>query len=318
MRTSNAISFIIVVLIILMLIMLTATTARDTVRIKQAVRAVVGERTAQPSPMSLRSPRQPRNDGMNGNMEFARFAADLVIRAETVGSHDDATLVPPPGFTQVDLIHSNSGRNNAWVVWDGVQLWVVFRGTSTKKEWEQDFEMTQTPIMTRMLNKHINRVVYPKLTEAPQVNGVGGGKVHSGFLDMYMSMRDQLLASIRDARPARVCVTGHSLGGALAQLTTVDLCTRYPGLEVDTICFGCPRVGDAEYTRGLDAAHSFVMVRNTCDVVTDMPLAVQPTMKSPKSPLLYAHPEGRTVHFTDNQGTWSNNHKMEVYRNALK
>ena len=44
---------------------------------------------------------------------------------------------------------------------------------------------------------------------------------------------------------AKVHTTGHSLGGALAQITGVDLINA--GFKVDSYTFGAPRLGNAEY-----------------------------------------------------------------------
>lgn len=57
--------------------------------------------------------------------------------------------------------------------------------------------------------------------------------VHSGFLSAYDSVKvkvfslvDALTADASPARPWRVFVTGHSLGGALATLCSYELATR--------------------------------------------------------------------------------------------
>jgi len=309
MSRSSTISLVMACIIILALITLTLSVARDTVRIKRAAMTAIGK--VESAPLTLMNLHPPPPPTRHLDKTFARFAANLLIRAEKAGRRHTEPEAPP--YFQVKLIHSNSGRNNAWLLSHGGQLWIVFRGTATKKEWKQDFELTQTPFMTRMVNKHINRMVYPKMAEAPQdETSLMNGKVHSGFLNVYMSLRDDILDIIRKTQPTRVCITGHSLGAALAQITTIDITQEF-GVDVDTICFGSPRVGDLEFTEGLKNAHSFAMVKNTCDIVTDLPLAVQPILSSPSTPSLYTHPEDSTYYFTKNLGTWVNNHNMEVY-----
>ena len=75
--------------------------------------------------------------------------------------------------------------------------------------------------------------------------------VHAGFAGAYLAVRDQL-AELLGAQPAptnpeaRVYFTGHSLGGALASLASIDLVddlmrSGYSRTEVVTYTFGAPR-----------------------------------------------------------------------------
>ena len=75
--------------------------------------------------------------------------------------------------------------------------------------------------------------------------------VHAGFAGAYLGVRDQL-AELLSAQPtptnpdARVYFTGHSLGGALASLASIDLVDDlmsdgYSRTEVVTYTFGAPR-----------------------------------------------------------------------------
>jgi len=71
---------------------------------------------------------------------------------------------------------------------------------------------------------------------------------HSGFLNAYTSVRPVLLQLLKehgldlDGDAGTLLVTGHSLGGALAMLTAVDLAQLGPRLA--TYTFGQPRVGN--------------------------------------------------------------------------
>lgn len=72
--------------------------------------------------------------------------------------------------------------------------------------------------------------------------------VHKGFYEAYKSLLSQHLEDfvieILKVNPTyNVTVTGHSLGGAMASLTTAGLIARYPSLKVHLYTCGQPRVG---------------------------------------------------------------------------
>jgi putative lipase involved disintegration of autophagic bodies len=64
-----------------------------------------------------------------------------------------------------------------------------------------------------------------------------GCQVHKGFYEAYMSIRDGVVQTVRDLRgaypAAPIVVTGHSLGGALVELASVDF-ELNEGIMVDT------------------------------------------------------------------------------------
>jgi hypothetical protein len=285
-------------------------TVCDTIVVKRAVRTAVGE-SSHPATRHLPLP-QTVTTGHIVNPEFARFAADLIVR---LGPTQPPTR--PNHLISVGTFSSSSGNHNGWLLQSDAADWIVFRGTSTRDEWDRDFEMQQTPFLSRLLTKNIRKMAYPKLSQKPQTGDdmfPPDALVHSGFLDIYLDIRDLLLKAVALSDNTRVCVTGHSLGGALAQFATYDIATNQPNKVVDTIVFGCPRVGNPVFAQHLTQAvnvNSFVMLTNTCDLVPNLPLAVQPIVKS-SVPLIYAHPTG-SHNFTDNRGTWTKNHMMGVY-----
>ncbi|MES1911206.1 MAG: hypothetical protein MHM6MM_003681 [Cercozoa sp. M6MM] len=76
------------------------------------------------------------------------------------------------------------------------------------------------------------------------------GRVHKGFLRGYSeSLQEQLWhlveTTARRFKARAVTFTGHSLGGALAQLSAVDIGQDLPdSMMTRVITFGSPRVGD--------------------------------------------------------------------------
>lgn len=77
-----------------------------------------------------------------------------------------------------------------------------------------------------------------------------GAMVHSGFNDVFRSMRRQVQDHLRGVNPTDLHVVGHSLGGALAHLFAAELVEKFPG-TIRLYTFGCPRVGAASFASTL-------------------------------------------------------------------
>ena len=79
--------------------------------------------------------------------------------------------------------------------------------------------------------------------------GCKGCKVHEGFRNLYLGMKEQIILYVRSLKAfysdALIVVTGHSLGGAMATLAAYDL--RKLFMPIELINFGSPRVGNKEF-----------------------------------------------------------------------
>lgn len=74
-------------------------------------------------------------------------------------------------------------------------------------------------------------------------------KVHSGFWKAYNDVKSQIYASISTHNVTDLFITGHSLGGAMATIASLDLLEDPPQpLNIFTITYGAPRVGNREYS----------------------------------------------------------------------
>lgn len=96
-------------------------------------------------------------------------------------------------------------------------------------------------------------------------------KVHKGFLESWNSVQASVQNAVQvllNQHPtARVAVTGHSLGAALAELCAMDLLFAVSSLPLLPVySFGTPRVGDENYAQFVTAtyqqfgSHSFKVV----------------------------------------------------------
>ena len=131
---------------------------------------------------------------------------------------------------------------------------LVFRGTTGLRNWFLDLDVRPERIAPRVV-------------------------VHRGFKEALNQVWQDLQPHI-DKLSEPLFITGHSMGGALAQLAAWY---RQPHAVYS---FGAPRVGDAGFAARLAAVPNYRLV-NDRDVVALLP---------PSSQLLSFQPAGRLVH----------------------
>jgi hypothetical protein len=191
-------------------------------------------------------------------LAYARFVQQRMVLADLqeILATAGYPSVQPTGDCFVD--GANTGRG--YFASNDSHALLAFRGTEANNNYDKaaDGEIDRTP-------------------EA-------GALVHSGFkryLDLVWSQVTQCVAAYRANHPNQnICITGHSLGGALATLAF----TRLNDPASSLITFGCPRVGNPGYCNLIDAAartRACYRVVDNLDVVTHVP---------PDFLSLYAHP----------------------------
>ena len=122
---------------------------------------------------------------------------------------------------------------------------LAFRGTSDFDDWRLDLSARRVPLP-----------------------GSPGLRVHEGFLSAFESDRAAVTAALRSARRdgVPVYITGHSLGGALAQLAAAT----FDGDELAACyTFGSPRVGTLAFDELVKTPHYRVV--NAWDIVPGVP-----------------------------------------------
>jgi triacylglycerol lipase len=128
---------------------------------------------------------------------------------------------------------------------DGQFAVLAFRGTANLQDWR--------------INLNARRVPLP---------GVPGVTVHRGFLEAFESCRGEIEAAVGAYVPSTLglYITGHSLGGALAQIASAVL-------ERDNLAacytFGSPRVGTVGFDLQVKCPHYRVI--NDWDLVPGVP-----------------------------------------------
>lgn len=156
-----------------------------------------------------------------------------------------------------------------------------FTGTFYMDEWAKDMEDKQ---------------VVPSDLQ----NYKSGILIHEGFYTIYQSMIPEIRGALKFLKPgAKLFITGHSLGGAMATVCAFDLASYNPAVY----SFASPRVfnpaGADQYKKMLPNSYR---VFNTEDLVTTVPLPVGTKSTSP----VYEHVDDG-YSFTNNLGeVWFN------------
>jgi hypothetical protein len=122
---------------------------------------------------------------------------------------------------------------------------LAFRGTTTLTDWRTNLNVKRVP-----------------LPNAPDV------KVHCGFLQAFECCDEEIRAAVDGNVPKDLglYITGHSLGGALAQIGSAML--ERPNLAA-CYTFGSPRVGTYDFDRQVKCPHYRVI--NNWDLVPGVP-----------------------------------------------
>jgi len=139
------------------------------------------------------------------------------------------------------------------------------------------------------------------------------GKVHGGFNGLYRgSLREAVLAAIAEVRPDRpFYVTGHSLGGAIANLAALEIALERPELRphLHLYTYARPRVGNASFaTQHSERVPNHYRVVNLADLVPMMPIS--------KLGGDFVH-AGEQWSFLAQHGDILPNHIVETYRLAI-
>lgn len=147
---------------------------------------------------------------------------------------------------------------------------IAFRGTSSRDDMLLDLESGALAAFTPATNPlHFPNNIYV---------GDGFNKIYATKkTGMSASLQQQLfnaLGELKDA-PNNVLVTGHSLGGALASLFTLDLAVTLPQVTITSITYASPRVGTSNwqtvYQQTYQLLDNTIRVRNSHDLVPKVP-----------------------------------------------
>lgn len=151
---------------------------------------------------------------------------DIANARALAGASEMAYAANVAGVSQIE---DYASETRVVILDQGDDLIIAFRGTTDLKNWLTD------------------------LNALWMVYTLGGKNVlvHHGFYRAWMAVREKVLAAVKAALAAnpkaRIWLTGHSLGGALAMLAFEQIQLAADGRVVGCYTFGQPRVGNKAF-----------------------------------------------------------------------
>lgn len=184
---------------------------------------------------------------------------------------------------------------------------VLFAGSGTTQSWLDDVAVHQEMVRT----------------------GTDTVGIHSGFYHLAETLENAVHETLYELKNRQVLFVGHSLGAALATLTSFWTLLP-PGWFAATLTMASPRVGDNAFAQlyAQRVPHHW-QVSNRADVVPDLPPSVTPAvgikwwMDLIPLPWLetkewvYTHVPGGEITFQDNLGSLAKNHVV-AYSNFFR
>lgn len=238
----------------------------------------------------------------NGNYDnrMAIFLAAVCSQTYAQFENADGRFVVPQGYKVVEAFEAKSFGGNrerfGFILESDDRVILAFRGTSSTTDWISDAIASQEK--------------YKCAKDA--------GSTHRGISDIYYSARPAILPVLNklSASGKMLFVTGHSLGGALATLSAMDIKKNTGFAHPVVYTFGAPRVGNPEFAHAFsDRVRNSFRVYNRLDAV---PLLPPQVYKPPKKETTYHYMHVKEgVPLSYNNGSVSANHVIGSYYREL-
>ena len=158
------------------------------------------------------------------------------------------------GLSLVKWIENKKSDTQGFVATKDKNIYVVWRGSESKKDFQNDASIDKVPFLNE------------------------GEKVHIGFKSCWESVVGDTYDAIDMAlenlqgETTDIVVSGHSLGGAVATLYAHSIKKHYPHYNLKATTIGSPRVGNKVFKENYDKSgiDTLRIVHNN-DLVTHTP-----------------------------------------------
>jgi len=160
------------------------------------------------------------------------------------------------GLKLVKWIEDTKSDTQGFVAIKDKSIYIVWRGSSSKKDFQNDASVDKVPFIEQ------------------------GEKVHIGFKSSWEAVKDQTYEALDKALKTlggedkidNIIVCGHSLGAAVTTLFAYSIYTIYKSNKIISCTIGSPRVGNKIFKQNFDKSpiESLRIVHNL-DVVTRSP-----------------------------------------------
>jgi hypothetical protein len=186
--------------------------------------------------------------------ELATLIGSAYAQFEQQG---EGTWKIPEGYEKIkELKHDRKRQVFGFVAKKDREVFIIIRGTRTAYEWYNNTMIKHETLISINRNETL-------------------GITTKGFHSIYIDIRKEMEEALREIEGAydRIFVAGHSLGGALATLTILDLIELgIPPSSITVYTFASPRCADRVLAEKLN--NSLVKhwrIANTEDIVPTLP-----------------------------------------------
>lgn len=173
---------------------------------------------------------------------------------------------------QVELqLYEEKSKNFVLVVSSFDRISVAFKGTTDIENFKTDMKVSTTHVSAAIPTIQMEDISGSIL----QTSEWKAARLHHGFVEAYLGLSDKLIAKLSDlvfSVKKPIYLTGHSLGGALATICSIDIVLSLGVTDVYVCTFGSPRCGNlfwAQMYDNLVPIHWRVALRS--DVITALP-----------------------------------------------
>jgi predicted lipase len=181
----------------------------------------------------------------------ALYNAKLAVLAY---SNKDQIIWDDHELELVKWIEHKKSDTQGFVATRNKSIYVVWRGSESKKDFQNDASIDKVPFLNE------------------------GEKVHIGFKYCWESVVGDTYDAIDTAienlqgKTKDIVVCGHSLGGAVATLYAHSIKKHYPDYNIKSVTIGSPRVGNKTFKDNYDLSDidTLRIVHNN-DLVTHTP-----------------------------------------------
>ena len=160
------------------------------------------------------------------------------------------------GLKLVKWIEDKKSDTQGFVATKDKSIYIVWRGSSSKKDFQNDASIDKVPFIEQ------------------------GEKVHIGFKSSWEAVKDETYEALDKALKTlggedkidNIIVCGHSLGAAVTTLCAYSIYTIYKSNKIISCTIGSPRVGNKVFKTNFDKSPiESLRIVNNLDVVTRTP-----------------------------------------------
>jgi hypothetical protein len=160
------------------------------------------------------------------------------------------------GLKLIKWVEDKKSDTQGFVAIKDKSIYIVWRGSSSKKDFQNDASIDKVPFIEE------------------------GEKVHIGFKSSWEAVKDQTYEALDKALKTlggedkidNIIVCGHSLGAAVTTLFAYSIYTIYKSNKIISCTIGSPRVGNKVFKTNFDKSPiESLRIVNNLDVVTRTP-----------------------------------------------